>query len=231
MPLPPPTTPVASGTPSLPDLAYDYLRSAILSGQLAADEPLRQEEIGARLGISRLPVREALRRLDVEGLVVLRPRRGYAVAPLSRDEIDDVFEVQGILEAHVGALAAKNRSDDDIAEMERHLARLDQIIADDPFDLDAFISENEQFHNTLFASAGRPYLYRILGILQVNIERYSRIGATLTTEFQSAQTEHHAIVDAFRDGDTFRLARLCQEHRENTRNRMLKYLDLAKSLD
>jgi DNA-binding GntR family transcriptional regulator len=80
----------------------------------------------------------------------------------------------------------------------------------------------------LFAASGRPYLCRVLDILEVSIERYSRMGATLTTEFRSAQSEHHAIMDAFRAGDAERLGRLCREHRHNTRDRMLKHLDLAQ---
>src|SRR5204863_3505283 len=75
--------------PSLPELAYEHLRDSILDGTLEAGAPLRQEEIAARLGFSRLPIREALRRLDSEGLALLRPRRGYVVASLNRDEIDD----------------------------------------------------------------------------------------------------------------------------------------------
>ena len=85
-----------------PNLAYEHLREAIFAGTLAAGSPLRQEEIAARLGVSRLPVREALRRLESEGLVVLRPRRGYVVASLDREEIKDVLDLQATLEALAG---------------------------------------------------------------------------------------------------------------------------------
>src|SRR5690242_20975649 len=83
---------------SLPDFAYEHLRQAILSRRLPSGAPLRQERIAEQLGVSRLPVREALRRLHVEGLVDLQPRRGYFVASFNRDEIEELFDIRGTLE-------------------------------------------------------------------------------------------------------------------------------------
>ena len=102
---------IPASPPSLPDVAYEHLRSAILDGSLPAGSALRQEEIAARLGISRLPIREALRRLDSEGLVALRPRRGYVVASLDRAEIDDVLELLATLEASAGHSATLKKTD------------------------------------------------------------------------------------------------------------------------
>src|SRR3954465_1245687 len=113
--------------PSLPELAYGHLREAILDGGLEAGAPLRQEEIAARLGFSRLPIREALRRLEAEGLAVLRPRRGYVVASLNRDEIDDVLDLQAALEARAGYAATLRRTDAVTKELEACLKQLDRI--------------------------------------------------------------------------------------------------------
>src|SRR5688572_17623652 len=82
--------------PSLTDLAYGHLRRAILSGGLDFGAPVRQEKIAARLGISRHPVREALRRLDSEGLIALKPRRGYYVTSLNRAVIEEVFAIRAL---------------------------------------------------------------------------------------------------------------------------------------
>src|SRR3954468_13902850 len=128
----------ALNPPSLPDLAYVYLRDGILDGTLEAGSPLRQEEVAARLGFSRLPIREALRRLDSEGLVVLRPRRGYVVASLNRDEIDDVLDLQATLEARAGHAATLRRNDRVAAELEACLAKLDRITARSPVNVTAF---------------------------------------------------------------------------------------------
>src|SRR3546814_6140354 len=96
-------------SPSLPDLAYRVLREAILGSTVRPGQPLRQEDIAQQLGISRLPVREALRRLEVEGLVVLRPCRGYVVDSVGRGEFEDVFDLRAMLEEKAGLLATKAR--------------------------------------------------------------------------------------------------------------------------
>src|SRR5690349_5369654 len=89
---------------------HAQLRAMIFSGELQAGQPLRQEEIARRLGVSRLPVREALNRLATEGLVELKPRRGFFVTSLNADEIEDIFDMRALLEERAGQLATQNRT-------------------------------------------------------------------------------------------------------------------------
>jgi DNA-binding GntR family transcriptional regulator len=211
--------------PSLPELAYDHLRDAILDGKLEAGSPLRQEEIAARLGISRLPIREALRRLDSEGLAVLRPRRGYVVASLNRDEIDDVLDLQATLEARAGYAATLRRSDAVTRELETCLAQLDRITARSPVNVSAFAELNLKFHDTLLESSGRPFLCRMLRLLRSNAERYSRMAAGMLVDLRASQKEHRSILDAYRAGNASKVAELCRSHRDATRIRLLAHLD------
>ena len=211
--------------PSLPELAYSQLREAILTGTLAAGTPLRQEELASRFGMSRLPVREALRRLDTEGLVVLRPRRGYIVATLDRQEIEDVLELHGTLEAMAGHAATLRRSDDVVADLERLVTQLERIGKRPPVDVDAFTALNAQFHERLLESSGRPFLNRILRLVRGNAERYTRAGAGMLFDLRESQHEHRRIVDAYRAGDAPAVARLCKAHRDATRDRLLAHLD------
>ena len=90
--------------------AHKWLREMILSGELPAGQALRQEEIARRLGISRLPIREALNRLATEGLVELKPRRGFYVASLNIDEIEDIFEMRAMLGG--ACWSSRHREDD-----------------------------------------------------------------------------------------------------------------------
>jgi len=225
-------SPAASPTttlnpPSLPELAYEHLRDSILKGSLEAGAPLRQEEIAARLGISRLPIREALRRLESEGLAMLRPRRGYVVASLNRDEIDDVLDLQATLEARAGH-AATLRPDEAVArELEHCLAQLDRITSRSPVDVDAFAELNLKFHDTLFESSGRPFLCRTLRLLRANAERYARVAAGVLIDLRQSQAEHRAILVAYKAGDAAKVAELCWEHRDATRLRLLAHLDLT----
>ncbi len=222
---PVPKPAVTLGHASLPDLAYEHLRQAILEGSLPAGAPLRQEEIALQLSISRLPIREALRRLDAEGLAVLRPRRGYVVASLDRGEINDVLDLQATLEARAGYSATLARSDAVLRQLQATLAQLDKTIARAPVDVNAFAALNLQFHDTLFESSGRPFLCRMLRLLRANAERYARTAAGMRVDLRESQREHRRILDAYRAGDADRVADLCRGHRDATRTRLIAHLD------
>ena len=211
---------------SLPDVAYEYLRREILDGSLTGGAPLRQHEIAAQLGVSPLPVREALRRMEVEGWVVLRPRRGYVVASLSQGEVEEVFELQGMLEQRAAFYATQRRTESDVHALEVRLAAIDQLLAKEPLDLEAFGRANAAFHEQLFEASGRSYYCRILRTLSNTAERYARMGASMLQDLHESQGEHHAILEAFRGGDASEVSRLCLVHRENTRERLLSSLQL-----
>jgi len=205
-------------------MAYDGLREAILSGELTAGQPLPQEEIASQLGVSRLPVREALRQLEAEGMVVLRPRRGYVVASLDVDEIRDIFEVQAMIEERAAFEATVKRTPADVAELRRYLDELDRLSAVTPLDIAEFTKYNSFFHERLFAISQREYLCRVLRLLRTTADRYTRMSAALMKEIGHSQREHHAIIDAFEVGDAAEVARLCREHRESIGRRLLEGL-------
>jgi DNA-binding GntR family transcriptional regulator len=213
--------------PSLPELAYAQLREAILTGTLAAGTPLRQEELASQFGMSRLPVREALRRLDSEGLVVLRPRRGYIVATLDRQEIEDVLELHGTLEAMAGHAATLRRSDEVVADLERCVVQLERLSKRTPVDVDAFTALNARFHERLLESSGRPFLDRMLRLVRGNAERYTRAGAAMLFDLRESQHEHRSILEAYRAGNAAAVAKLCKAHRDATRKRLLAHLDAS----
>lgn len=217
-------------TPSLPELAYRYLREGILSRRLDIGMPLRQEEIAAELGISRLPVREALRRLEVEGLVLLRPRRGYVVASLNADEIRELFDIRAMLEERAGFLATERRTDDDVEALSVLCARLAELVHDEMIDAAEFAVRNRDFHERLYATSGRNHLCRMLMTLRDSVERYARMGASMSSSLKPAQDEHHRILEAFRTGDAVRVGQLCRTHCENTCRRLIGYLESSADL-
>jgi DNA-binding GntR family transcriptional regulator len=194
-----------------------------VSGRVEAGASLRQEEIAERLGISRLPAREALRRLEVEGLV-LKPRGGYTVASLSREELKEVYDLRAMLEERAGREAAARRRFEDVERVAQALAGLDAAIARDPFDLAEFSRHNVDFHEGMFAAGGQPHLNQLLRVLRPSVERYTRMGASFADDFSESQPEHRRIFEAFRDGDAERSARLCREHCEGIKRRMIEYV-------
>jgi DNA-binding GntR family transcriptional regulator len=157
---------------------------------------------------------------------VLRPRRGYVVASLSRGEIEEVFEIQGMLEERGAYYATQRRTPTDVIALEAAQSRLDELFGKEPLDLEAFGHANAAFHEQLFEASGRPYYCRILRTLRNTAERYARVGASILEDLHESQAEHHAILHAFRTGDSGEVARLCRVHRENTRDRLLTTLKI-----
>lgn len=212
--------------PSFPDVAYAKLRDAIVTGKLAGGEPLRQEDLADALGISRFPIREALARLEGQGLVVQRPRRGYFVASLDTDEVEDVFELRAILEERAGYLAAKHRTPADIAAVEEILTRMEKWSVED---VHQFADENHNFHARLFESSKRKHLCRTLIALGSIVDRYVRISATFSRDFDRARKDHRKMFDAFRAGNPDRLGQLSRQHVETTAKELLLSLRSARA--
>jgi DNA-binding GntR family transcriptional regulator len=210
---------------SVPGSVYKRLRTEILECAFPPGHILKQEELAKRFNASRVPVREALVRLDAEGLINLRPRRGYVVSSLSPDEIREIFDIRAVLEEHAGSLAATNRSNADIRDVESILNRLSKLSIDPANDCDVWLDLNYQFHSRLIAATGRERLCGFAKMLRDSVEAYIRIEIRLTGEVTEAQQDHLEIFDAFRRGDARKLARLSRSHVEKTAARLLAGLD------
>lgn len=206
---------------NLPDVVHDHLRQRIFAGAVKAGQPLRQEDVARQLGISRVPVREALKRLEAEGLVEFRPRRGYVVATLDPDEIAEIFEIRMILEKQAGGLAARHRTEDDAGPIEVLLRAMDGALTLEPDTIERFARLNREFHARLTACSGRPRLCRLMDLLRDQVEGYVRMDAATPGRLEEAQREHWAIFEAFRAGDRRTTAQLCAAHCEHTLNNVL----------
>jgi DNA-binding GntR family transcriptional regulator len=191
--------------------AHTRLREMILSGALQAGQALRQEEIARQLGVSRLPIREALNRLATEGLVELKPRRGFFVVSLNVEEIEDIFEMRAMLEARAGQLATERMTAEDADAVDYLVAALD-IAVETNADLDRYAQLNVQFHERLYQGCNRKHLRRQIGMLRDAVAPLIRMLASETGELRRAQKEHRQMARFFRRGDADRVADLCREH-------------------
>jgi DNA-binding GntR family transcriptional regulator len=187
--------------------AVDALRGAILSGELLAGHTIRQEELAAQLGISRIPLREALRQLEAEGFVTSSPHRGVVVASLSLEELREICEIRATLECHVLTLAVPKHD-------ERSLALVDQALeATAAPDADVRWTElNSDFHRALYAPAVRPMIMAEIERYHAHTERYLRVHAALFEHHRVADAEHRLIVEAVRARDAARAAAVLREH-------------------
>jgi DNA-binding GntR family transcriptional regulator len=208
----------------LPDVVYQNLRGQILKGALKPGQRLRQEELSRELEVSRVPLREAMTRLAADGLVVLNPRRGYAVTSLRPGEILEIFELRAVVEEHAAFRAAYARTKEDIAEVERLLEASEAVRLNSDKSIESWSQLNYQFHARLIASAGREHLARFAGLLRDTVEPYIRVEVNMTGDVEEAQLDHRQLFAAYRDGDATELARLSRGHVERTAHRLLRGL-------
>lgn len=175
------------------DMVAGGLRDAILGGVLDGGAPLRQEEIADRFGVSRIPVREALRHLEGEGLVSFYPHRGAVVTSLSYDEVEEITEIRVSLETLALRWALPEMGEENFRQAE---GILDEIECEE--DLPSSWGElNWRFHETLFAPAARPRLISLIKSQHTAFERYIRFHLSLA-DYDKPQREHHELLDLCR---------------------------------
>ncbi|MDZ4737003.1 MAG: GntR family transcriptional regulator [Rhodospirillaceae bacterium] len=220
--------PAIAQAKSLPDIVYDHLREEILSGRIGPGEPIRQEHLAARLGVSRAPVREALKALEGEGLIIFRPRRGYLVTALDPDEIEEIFEIRALLEERGGTLAAKFRTQEDIEAVGDLLEQMEAIKRPTPASIARWAALNREFHTRLFQSSRKEHLCHMTMVLRDTVERYVRLDAATQGRVADAESDHRMIFDAFCRGDADATGRLSREHCEHTCERLVRSLRTRK---
>jgi DNA-binding GntR family transcriptional regulator len=209
---------------TLPQALYGQLREKILTGALKVGQALRQEELARHFRVSRVPLREALSRLQADGLIEARPHRGFAVTALHPDQIVEVFELRMAIEEHAGCIAARERTPADIAEVEAVLKQMESLNPKSPDYQDRWARLNYDFHSRIIASSGRMRLARIAGNLRSAVEPYVRMELGITGDVEDAEREHRKIFKALRAGDAKGLAQLSRAHVEGTARRLLKGL-------
>jgi len=203
--------------------AADCLREAILRGQHAVGQPLRELELCGVLGISRIPLREALHRLEAEGLVTIRPNRGAIVAGVSRSEVLEIGEVCRLLEAHVLRVALPALSVEILDRAEACLDLLDELDArGDPAE---WSRANWRFHSELYQAAGRPLQLELLESLRARAERAMLILVADPKRRQHLNREHRAILTALRKGRGERAAELLDAHLRGGKEEAMRLLE------
>lgn len=177
-------------------MVTDILRDAILQGTLEAGKPLKQDLIAADFGISKIPVREALKQLEGEGLVTLMPYRSAVVSQLSYKEAVEVGEIRIALESLALRLAIPQLTEVRLQEAEAVLnaADLDKYAAN-------FDELNWRFHKILFSPANRPRLLQMIESLHVTFQRYIRVYSSLMNLRPQAQRAHRQMIDSCRRKD------------------------------
>jgi DNA-binding GntR family transcriptional regulator len=202
-----------------PGLVAEVLREAILRNVLTGGQQLRQDEIAAHLGVSRIPVREALRQLEAEGLVTFFPHRGAVVSELSYQEVQEIYEIRTPLEVTAMRLALPRLSQPDLERAEEILEAIDRET-----EVAKWSGLNREFHTVLYAPADRPRLLALINTLRTNVERYQRIYISLMQHKPHSQREHREILDACRRRDVEAAVRALERHLGQAAQELVAYL-------
>ncbi|MDR3495462.1 MAG: GntR family transcriptional regulator [Ancalomicrobiaceae bacterium] len=183
------------------------LKKGILTGALPAGMALRQEELAREFGLSRMPIREALRQLEAQALIDFLPHKGAVVTEISLDDALDIFAIRRALETAAFALSIANLRPDDLSRAIETIAEIDAEA--DPARLGHL---NRQFHMTLYACAGRPKLLALIEVQLASYDRYLRFHLSARGREHMAQDEHRAMVEAAAARDVATAVAILERH-------------------
>lgn len=196
------------------DLVLTSMREAILTAALPPGSRLRQERLAEMFGTSRIPVREALRALEYEGLVSSLPYRGFTVTELDADDIEEVYDLRILLEGHAVRLAVPLMTDDDLRTLEDLYTKMVEAQPGD-----AQLAARERFYNRLYSTTGRARLVKLISRLRQEVARSLR-----WPTLQHAPEHHEQFFAAIRAGDAERAASQLANHYRRVAVLIRRYL-------
>lgn len=206
----------------LRDIVFNSLRKAILKGELIPGERLMEKQLAEKMGVSRTPIREAIRKLELEGLVIMVPRKGAEVAMITEQDIKDVLEVRAALESLAVKLACQRMEKQDINNL---LAVNDAFIgAARRQDVETVIKKDVEFHDTIYGATGNHKLVGMINNLQEQIYRFRVEYIRQMDDFSSLVSEHEAIVSAIVGKEIEKAQEIAISHIENQEETVVRQI-------
>jgi DNA-binding GntR family transcriptional regulator len=197
----------------------DELRALILGGTYSAGQRLNQSELAARLGVSRIPIRDALQILAAEGLVELQGRAGATVSNISVEDLQELYDMVEAIEPLASRLAVANIGRVQILQMQR-LHELMQKTEDD----EEWLSANHEFHALLYRSSHRPRMVTLIDNLRVQKDRYMRAYRAGLGDLEQLHTEHQEILSALQEADGAAVAEWTLRHLRTSHDVLLRHM-------
>ena len=207
----------------LRDVVFNTLRDAILTGKLVPGERLMENQLAEKLGVSRTPVREALRMLELENLVELVPRKGAQVLDMSEKDITNILEVRSALEGLATSLACKKMTKEDLQQLKNMEVNFEKAVADN--DVEHFVDIDEDFHDLIFAATENDKLINIFRNLRIQLYRYRMAQAKNNETSMSTIVAHHrSIIRAIENHDAEEGASIAQGHIKYQTESILRFV-------
>ncbi len=198
--------------PTAQEAVLAELRRAIISGELRPGEQVLQDALAERFGVSRVPLREALKILEGEGQVIYRPHRGYFVAELDIDDLREVYRIRDLLESEAVRVAVPKITREQITALAEALEAVEHASA--AGDLQMMTEANRRFHFGLIESAGMPRLSRLVRVLWDATDVYRSLYYSDGNHREAVHDEHRAVLEAVRLGDAERAVTELRTHRD-----------------
>lgn len=206
-------------TISLADQVFDHLENDILSGKYQRGEILTESKLSAELGVSRTPIREALRRLEQEHIIE-ESGKGSVVIGINEKDLEDIFMIRKSLECQVAALAAKNRTGEQLKQLREALEFQEFYL--NKKDPDQIKLMDSRFHETLYKLSGSTAFYDTLVPLHKKIQKYRRASVTNSSRAEASVAEHRKIYEAIEAKNTALAAKYASEHVENAYKHIMR---------
>jgi DNA-binding GntR family transcriptional regulator len=206
----------------LREIVFETIRNAIVSGDLKPGERVMEVQMAESLGVSRTPVREAIRKLELEGLIIMLPRKGAYVADLSVKDLTEVMEIRASLEGLAAGLASIRIDAAEIKELEIYALKFHKSIDED---VDALILRDFEFHDAIFKASRNERLIQLNNNLIEQVQRFREIYHKKVNKSKETSKEHYAIVDAISKGDVDKAEKLARIHIENAEKSILKMME------
>ncbi len=199
----------------LGEVVFEYLRNAILSGELKPGERLMEVTIAEQLGVSRTPVREAIRKLEKENFVIMIPRKGAYVADLTKNDIMEVLEIRKELEGFAASIAAVRMTDAEKEAMGKVVEKFNTSLLE--MDKKAMIESDNEFHTLIFDGTKNQRLINIIYDLHDQFQRFRLVYFSEFNNYKEIQSSHGRIFDAILRGDSKTAKIEAENHVENIR--------------
>lgn len=211
----------------LREVVCETLRDAIRKGVLAPGERLMEIQLAEELGVSRTPVREAIRKLELEGYVIMMPRRGTYVANLSIRDVNEVFEIRTTLDSLACGLAAERITDEELEHLQRLLVAIGGYIEDN--DMDKIVETDMEFHDLLYQASRNSRLIGIIFNLCEQLTRFRSTSMSYPGRLQATHEEHCRIVEAIAQGNVQEAQAAAEHHMEQAEHTLLASMEALKN--
>ena len=210
----------------LREVVCETLRDAIRKGILKPGERLMEIQLAEELGVSRTPVREAIRKLELEGYVIMMPRRGTYVANLSIRDVNEVFEIRTSLDSLASGLAAERITDEELERLQRLLVLIGGYIETN--NMDKIVETDTEFHDLLYQASRNTRLVGIIFNLREQLTRFRATSMSFPGRLKATLEEHRRIVEAIAQGDVKEAQLAAEDHMEKSEQTLLKSMEALK---